>query len=183
MGLFYKYKCKNCGKKYTYLPVNCDCCGTELSFICPMDIWNPNAEYKQSKNCEEIFEIPFLFEKKARIRELERKVKRLEETLVAEQDEKLQLQIKSIQIERELDTKKSLIVVLKGQIATLNQSNNRYSALLRQYQMMEESAHMNIPQDTISAVRYAMKHAHPDNGGSAEDFVRFKKCYEELTGR
>lgn len=44
----------------------------------------------------------------------------------------------------------------------------------------------NTPQfskDTVDAVRYAMKHAHPDNGGSAEDFVRFKKCYEELVGR
>lgn len=40
-----------------------------------------------------------------------------------------------------------------------------------------------ISSDTISAVRHAMKHAHPDNGGSTEDFMRFKKCYEELTGR
>lgn len=36
---------------------------------------------------------------------------------------------------------------------------------------------------TIEAVRYAMKKSHPDNGGSAEDFMRFKKCYEELTGK
>lgn len=41
----------------------------------------------------------------------------------------------------------------------------------------------HIPQDTIDAVRYAMKKSHPDNGGNAEDFVRFKKCYEELTRR
>lgn len=40
-----------------------------------------------------------------------------------------------------------------------------------------------IPKDTVDAVRYAMKHAHPDNGGSAEDFDRFRKCYEELVGR
>lgn len=33
----------------------------------------------------------------------------------------------------------------------------------------------------IFAVKYAMKKSHPDNGGNAEDFVRFKKCYEELT--
>lgn len=38
-----------------------------------------------------------------------------------------------------------------------------------------------IPKDTVGAVRYAMKHAHPDNGGNAEDFIRFQKCYEELT--
>lgn len=39
----------------------------------------------------------------------------------------------------------------------------------------------NVSQDEIDAVRYAMKHAHPDNGGNAEDFIRFQKCYEELT--
>lgn len=38
-----------------------------------------------------------------------------------------------------------------------------------------------ISPDTIRAVKYAMKHAHPDNGGNAEDFIRFQKCYEELT--
>lgn len=37
-----------------------------------------------------------------------------------------------------------------------------------------------IPKGTIEAVKYAMKHAHPDNGGNAEDFVKFKKCYEEF---
>lgn len=39
----------------------------------------------------------------------------------------------------------------------------------------------SISKDAVDAVRYAMKHAHPDNGGNAEDFIRFQKCYEELT--
>lgn len=38
-----------------------------------------------------------------------------------------------------------------------------------------------VSQDEIDAVRYAMKHAHPDNGGNENDFIRFQKCYEELT--
>lgn len=38
-----------------------------------------------------------------------------------------------------------------------------------------------IPPATIEAVKYAMKKAHPDNGGSTEDFMKFKECYEELT--
>lgn len=38
-----------------------------------------------------------------------------------------------------------------------------------------------IPQGTIEAVKYAMKKSHPDNGGNAEDFVRFQKVYKELT--
>ena len=28
-----------------------------------------------------------------------------------------------------------------------------------------------------------MKKSHPDNGGNAEDFMRFQKVYEELTGK
>lgn len=40
-----------------------------------------------------------------------------------------------------------------------------------------------ISKDTVDAVRYAMKHAHPDNGGNAEDFVKFKKVYEELANK
>lgn len=40
-----------------------------------------------------------------------------------------------------------------------------------------------VSQDMVDAVRYAMKKSHPDNGGNAEDFVRFKKCYEELARR
>ena len=39
----------------------------------------------------------------------------------------------------------------------------------------------NLPPNTIQAVKYAMKRAHPDNGGNSEDFMKFQKCYEELT--
>lgn len=38
-----------------------------------------------------------------------------------------------------------------------------------------------IPKGTIEAVRYAMIHSHPDNGGSSEKFILYKECYEELT--
>lgn len=43
--------------------------------------------------------------------------------------------------------------------------------------------YQNIPKDTIGAVKYAMKHAHPDNGGNSEDFIKFKKVYEELANK
>ncbi len=38
-----------------------------------------------------------------------------------------------------------------------------------------------ISKDMVDAVRYAVKHAHPDSGGNVEDFIHFQKCYEELT--
>ena len=40
----------------------------------------------------------------------------------------------------------------------------------------------SIPDGTIDAVRYAMKKSHPDNGGNPEDFIKFKKCLNELEG-
>lgn len=34
--------------------------------------------------------------------------------------------------------------------------------------------------DIEDAVKYAMKYAHPDNGGSSEDFQRFRRLYESM---
>ena len=38
-----------------------------------------------------------------------------------------------------------------------------------------------VSQDVVDAVHYAMKKSHPDNGGNAEDFMRFKRVYEEVS--
>lgn len=46
---------------------------------------------------------------------------------------------------------------------------------------MKTVRNANLPPNTVQAVKYAMKHAHPDNGGNTEDFMKFQKCYEELT--
>lgn len=49
--------------------------------------------------------------------------------------------------------------------------------------MLENAQNVYQPtQDEIDAVRFAMKKAHPDNGGNAEDFVRFSAVYETLRG-
>lgn len=38
----------------------------------------------------------------------------------------------------------------------------------------------DIPDDTISeALKMAMKQSHPDNGGSSEDFIKFKQAYDQ----
>lgn len=183
MGLFYKYKCRNCGKKYTYLPINCRSCGTELSFICTMDRWSMQPEYKQTKECEVIFEFPF-FGKKTRIRELESQIRKMKREISRTQEEMDELTSDKIDLEKKLDANRHLVISLRGQVNELNHYNAEYKRMLYQYRKREEeNANRSIPQDTISAVRYAMKHAHPDNGGNAEDFIRFQKCYEELTGR
>ena len=34
--------------------------------------------------------------------------------------------------------------------------------------------------DILYAVKYAMKHAHPDHGGKQEDFIRFNEMYKSM---
>lgn len=34
--------------------------------------------------------------------------------------------------------------------------------------------------DILYAVKYAMKHAHPDRGGKQEDFIRFNEMYKSM---
>ena len=34
--------------------------------------------------------------------------------------------------------------------------------------------------DMLYAVKYVMKHAHPDHGGKQEDFIRFNEMYKRM---
>ena len=65
----------------------------------------------------------------------------------------------------------------------------RYSHLLAKNRQLENELYkeslrkpnpMTIPKGTIEAVKYAMIHNHPDNGGDAEKFILFKNCYDKL---
>lgn len=79
------------------------------------------------------------------------------------------------------------IMSLKSQLdmtnSIINQNNKVIDEMVRNAEKFNKFANTksNISKDEIDAIRYAMKRAHPDNGGDAEDFIRFKKCYEELT--
>lgn len=74
---------------------------------------------------------------------------------------------------------------LKSRNAELLMENMRLKSLIGAYRNVYGNDFRNstreVPQDVLQAVKYAMKHAHPDNGGNADDFIRFQKCYEELT--
>ncbi|MCI8378689.1 MAG: hypothetical protein HFH72_09250 [Lachnospiraceae bacterium] len=73
---------------------------------------------------------------------------------------------------------------LKSRNAELLMENMQIKSLIGAYRNACGNGYQRVPQipkDTVDAVRYAMKHTHPDNGGNAEDFIRFQKCYEELT--
>ncbi len=73
---------------------------------------------------------------------------------------------------------------VKSRNASLLMENMQLKSLIGAYRNVYGNGFnhkQEIPKGTIEAVKYAMKHAHPDNGGNAEDFIRFQKCYEELT--
>lgn len=69
---------------------------------------------------------------------------------------------------------------LEHQIDFMEQSKERWENLYWNF-ASPISNDISLKQDIIKAVKYAMKQSHPDNGGNAEDFIRFQKCYEELT--
>lgn len=167
MGLFYKYKCKKCGKMYFSLPVLCYSCNTELSFICPLDMYFPQiAKRRPTKDCEEIRQFIFSSKKKKKIQELEYKIGRLETDF--ENSEELRRELK-----RENER-------IRNELWCVRDRNVQLRKVIERYEKVKFSS-MPIQKDVVDAVRYTMKHAHPDNGGNAEDFIRFQKCYEELT--
>lgn len=92
--------------------------------------------------------------------------------------------INAILHKKQLESEVSL---LKCQLDTANSIIKHNNEVIEgmagnaKYYSPFHSAKKSVLQDEIDAVRYAMKHAHPDNGGNANDFIRFQKCYEELT--
>lgn len=69
---------------------------------------------------------------------------------------------------------------LEQKIELIEQSEERWKQLYWSFKSKDSNDILAKPY-IIKIVKYAMKHAHPDNGGNAEDFIRFQKCYEELT--
>ena len=41
----------------------------------------------------------------------------------------------------------------------------------------------NINCEVVEAVRYAMIHAHPDNGGDSDTFIKYRKLYKSIVTR
>ena len=52
----------------------------------------------------------------------------------------------------------------------LNRQNNTYNSCNNQINN----------QENIEAVKYAMKKSHPDNGGNAEDFKKYRELYNRI---
>lgn len=83
------------------------------------------------------------------------------------------------------------IDTLKAEISDWKEQSNyyetKYLLALRRYNTIYSQINtVNqkiIPKGTIQAVKEAMKRAHPDNGGNAEDFEMYRRAYNVLTGK
>lgn len=86
-----------------------------------------------------------------------------------------------------LNTLKTQLQFKDNQIARCSKAidilDNQNRFLKLKLDMYKERYYNNNPDfnnDIQDAVKYAMKYAHPDNGGSSEDFQRFRRLYESM---
>lgn len=66
------------------------------------------------------------------------------------------------------------VSVLRDDLTALRKENVTYVQQSRETSLSEESPEIK------EAVKYAMKSAHPDNGGDAKDFMKFRELYNKI---
>lgn len=72
--------------------------------------------------------------------------------------------------------------LLKTQIVLLNKiiEEQRQELYSYKYFRVKNSDNNFYDSDVKEAVKYAMKKAHPDNGGSSEEFNKFRELYNKI---
>ena len=71
---------------------------------------------------------------------------------------------------------------LKKKFLKIKEENNYLAIKINRFSKHREKNSMST-EDVKEVIKYAMKAAHPDNGGKTEDFVKFNKMYQNLGGR
>lgn len=66
------------------------------------------------------------------------------------------------------------VSVLRDDLAAFRKENVTYAQQSRKTSLSKESPEIK------EAVKYAMKSAHPDNGGDAKDFMKFRELYNKI---
>lgn len=56
---------------------------------------------------------------------------------------------------------------------------SRYIAIYQAELRKTENSNI-VPREIQDAVKYAMVHSHPDNGGSAAEFDKYRKLYNKI---
>lgn len=98
---------------------------------------------------------------------------------------RIYLKIKYLQSDKNILEKRIQELKLNSDIKEKSYQNEILSLQVKILRMQKEYKSFSasvIPDGTIEAVRYAMIHSHPDNGGAAEKFILYKNCYDKLTG-
>lgn len=79
---------------------------------------------------------------------------------------------------KEIKSLKFDIELLKGRV---NSYKAQYDLLKKNtINTMNNYNKVNNNQQILDAVKYAMKKSHPDNGGNAEDFKKFRELYNSM---
>lgn len=83
-----------------------------------------------------------------------------------------------------ISDKNKEIEILKSDIGLLNSRVSFYKAqydfLKNTINTMDNYNKVGNNQQIIDAIKYAMKKSHPDNGGKAEDFKKFRDLYNSM---
>lgn len=66
------------------------------------------------------------------------------------------------------------VSVLRDDLTAFRKENVTYAQQSRKTSLSKESPEIK------EAVKYAMKSAHPDNGGDAKDFMKFRELYNKI---
>lgn len=78
---------------------------------------------------------------------------------------------------KEIEILKFDIGLLKGRISS---HEAQYDFLKNKINTMDNYNKVCNNQQIIDAIKYAMKKSHPDNGGNAEDFKKFRELYNNM---
>lgn len=87
--------------------------------------------------------------------------------------------IQFIWLQREYETLKMKYNILADEKAEYRDRMTDLESRLRAAQYANV-ARRSYSKDVIDAVEYAMKKAHPDNGGTNDEFIRFRKIYTQI---
>lgn len=89
--------------------------------------------------------------------------------------EAINVRKKNEKLEKNLEEAKSMIVYKNTYITQLR------SELSRLYSEYNQRSTANQSEEIKAAIKYAMVKSHPDNGGSQDDFIKFRKLYQDVS--
>lgn len=78
---------------------------------------------------------------------------------------------------KEIEILKFDIGLLKGRVSSYKA---QYDFLKNTINTMDNYYKVGNNQQIIDAIKYTMKKSHPDNGGNAEDFKKFRDLYNSM---